>query len=159
MLRAGRAREAYDFLVSVRPEIAEFDDIAPGRQGIAMQWAAIGLMSGFETVENRREAWLRFTGRLDALGIPWKEFGDEAYVWDYVMRDQIEAAVDHYLEHDLTAPLAKNLDRHRKLHAALFGPVYEDPRVAAGLAADAERFAGLRDEVRAMLQRPEWNNP
>jgi hypothetical protein len=33
------------------------------------------------------------------------------------------------------------------------------PRVVAGLAADAERFAEVREEVRAMLQRPEWNNP
>jgi len=159
MLRAGRAREAYDFLVSVRPEIAEFDQIAPGQQGLTMQWAAIGLMSGFDTVENRREAWLQFTGRLDELGIPWKEFDDDAYVWDYVMRGRIEEAVNHYLEHGLKEPLADNLNRHRKMHAALFGPVYEDPRVAASLAEDAERYSQLREEVRTMLQRPEWNNP
>ena len=159
MLRAGRAREAYEFLVSLRPEIAEFGDIASGQQGMIMQWAAIGLMSGFDTFETRREAWLQFTGRLDALGIPWKDHGDGSYVWDYVMRGEIEQAVDHYLEHELTAPLAEKLDRHRKLHSAVFGPVYENPRIAAGLAADAERFAELQEDVRAMLQRPEWNNP
>ena len=41
----------------------------------------------------------------------------------------------------------------------LFAPVYEDPRVAALLAEDAERFAALREEVRDMLQQPEWENP
>jgi len=41
----------------------------------------------------------------------------------------------------------------------VFAPVYEDPRVAAGLREDAERFAVLREEVSEMLQRPEWNNP
>ncbi len=75
------------------------------------------------------------------------------------MRGRIEEAVDHYLEHGLKEPLADNLNRHRKMHAALFGPVYEDPRVAASLAEDAERYSQLREEVRTMLQRPEWNNP
>jgi hypothetical protein len=75
------------------------------------------------------------------------------------MKGETEKAIDSYLEYELTAPLAKNLDRHQKLLNAVFGPVYEDPRVAAGLAADAERFADLREEVRVMLQRPEWNNP
>ena len=159
MLRAGRAREAYDFLVSLRPEITDFDKIAPGEQGMIMQWAAIGLMSGFDTLENREAAWLRFTGTLDELGLPWKAFDNESYVWDYVMRGQTEQAVDYYLEHVLTAPLANDLDRHRKMHYAVFAPVYEDMRVAAGLATDTERYAALREEVRAMLQRPEWNNP
>jgi hypothetical protein len=76
-----------------------------------------------------------------------------------VMKGETEKAIDSYLEYELTAPLARNLDRPRKLLKAVFGPVYEAPRVAAGLAADAERFAEVREEVRAMLQRPAWNNP
>jgi hypothetical protein len=37
--------------------------------------------------------------------------------------------------------------------------VYEDPRVAAKLIEDAKRYAEVREEVREMLQRPEWSNP
>jgi TolB-like protein len=144
MLREGRAREAFDFLVSVRPEITRYDEIAAGQQGLIMQWASIALMSGFETFENRKVAWLQFTGQLDALGIPWnRDPSDGSLTWDYVMKGETEKAID----------------RPQKLLNAVFGPVYEAPRVAAGLAADAERYAEVREEVRAMLQRPEWNNP
>ena len=144
----------------MRPEITRFDEIAPGTQGLDMQWAAIGLMSGFESFENRKTAWNQFTGRLDALGIPWKDDPtDGSQVWDFMMNGEVEQATDYYLEHYLTAPLAWNLDRHRKRHYQVFAPMYEDLRVAAALIEDAERFAKVREEVRAMLQRPEWNNP
>jgi hypothetical protein len=125
-----------------------------------MQWASIVVMSGFESFENRKAAWDRFTGQLEAQGFPWKnDPADENYTWDYLMNGEVDKAVDHYLEYELTEPLANNLDRHRKVHYAVFGPLYEDPRVAAKLAEEAERFAEVREEVRAMLQRPEWNNP
>ena len=160
MLRNGRAQEAYDFLVSVRPEITSYDQIPADIQGLIMQWASIVVMSGFESFENRKEAWDRFTGQLEAQGFPWKnDPADENYTWDYLMNGEVDKAVDHYLEYELTEPLANNLDRHQKVHYAVFGPLYEDPRVAAKLAEEAERFAEVREEVRAMLQRPEWNNP
>ena len=160
MLRNGQAQEAYDFLVSVRPEITSYDQIPADIQGLIMQWASIVVMSGFESFENRKEAWDRFTGQLEAQGFPWKnDPADENYTWDYLMNGEVDKAVDHYLEYELTEPLANNLDRHQKVHYAVFGPLYEDPRVAAKLAEEAERFAEVREEVRAMLQRPEWNNP
>jgi len=160
MLEAGRAREAYDFLVSVRPEITRLEQISPDIQGLIMQWASIGAMSGFESFENRQAAWRRFSGQLDAQGFPWKlDPASEDYTWDFIMNGEVEQAIDHYLQYELTEPLAKNLNRHRKLHYQFFGPVYEDPRVTAKLAEEAERYAAVREEVRAMLQRPEWNNP
>jgi TolB-like protein len=160
MLQAGRAREAYDFLVSVRPEITNYEQITPDIQGLIMQWAAIDAMTGFESFENRKAAWQRFTSGMDAVGFPWKQDpADENYTWDYLMNGEVEQAIDHYLEYELNEPLALNLDRHRKLHYHIFGPVYEDPRVAAKLTEDAERYAEVREEVRTMLQRPEWNNP
>lgn len=160
MLREQRAREAYDFLVSVRPEITQYDQIPPDIQGLIMQWASIGLMTGFETFENRQATWKQFTGQLDAMGFPWKRDDSDAnYTWDFLMNGDLEQAIDHYLEYELNEPLARNLNRHRKFLYALYGPIYEDPRVAAGLIEDAERFAALREEVREMLRRPEWENP
>ena len=160
MLRNGRAQEAYDFLVSVRPEITSYDQIPADIQGLIMQWASIVVMSGFESFENRKEAWDRFTGQLEAQGFPWKnDPADGNYTWDYLMNGEVDKAVDHYLEYELTEPLANNLDRHQKVHYAVFGPLYEDPRVAAKLAEEAERFAEVREEVRAMLQSPEWKQP
>jgi len=160
MLQVGRAREAYDFLVSVRPELTRYDQVARGNQGLTMQWASIAAMSGFESFENRQAAWNSLTGSLDAQGFPWKlDPSDKNYTWDYLMNGEVEQAIDHYLEYDINEPLAKNLDRHRKRLYPVFAPVYDDPRVAARLIADAERFSEVREEVREMLRKPEWNNP
>ena len=160
MLQAGRAQEAYDFLVSVRPEITNYDQVPPDIQGLIMQWASIAAMSGFESLDTRKAAWNRFTGQLDARGFPWKKDpADGNFTWDYLMNGEVDQALDHYLEYELTEPLASNLERHRKGLYAVFGPIYEDPRVTAKLADEARRFTGVREQVRAMLQRPEWNNP
>ncbi len=158
MLRADRAREAYDFLLSVRPEISQYDQIAPGIDGLIMQWASIGLMTGFETFENRQAAWNRFTSQLDALGFPWRQDpADRNHTWNFLMNGEVEQAIDHYLKYELTEPLAGNLNRHRKPLYALYAPVYEDPRVATKLIEDAERYARVRDEVREMLAGEEWS--
>jgi len=158
MLWTDRAREAYDFLLSVRPEISQYDQIAPGIEGLIMQWASIGLMTGFETFENRQAAWNRFTSQLDALGFPWRQDpADRNHTWNFLMNGEVEQAIDHYLKYELTEPLAGNLNRHRKPLYALYAPVYEDPRVAAKLIEDAERYAQVREEVREMLAGEEWS--
>ena len=158
MLETNRAREGYAFLAGVRPEITDYDHLPPGRQGLVTQWASIALMSGFETLENRKAAWDRFTAQLDAKGLPWKpDPAHGSYTWDYLMNGQVDEAVDHYLQYELNEPLAENLNRHRKGLYAVFAPVYEDPRVATRLAEDAERYAALREQVRDMLHGPEWS--
>jgi TolB-like protein len=160
MVQNGRAREAYEFLASVRPEITQYDQVPSDMQGLMTQWASIGAMSGFETFENRKAAWNQFTGRLDELGFPWRRTASSGnYTWDHLINGDVEQAVDHYLEYELAQPVAKNLSLHRKPLYALFAPVYEDPRVAARLIERAERFAEVREDVRTMLQQPEWNNP
>jgi len=114
-------------------------------------------MGGFETFENRQAAWIRFDEALNSSGFPAKYDPAHGYhTWDALMRGDVEEAAKHVLEHELNRPLAGNLHRVGKPFAAVFGPVYEDPRVAAKLAEDAERYAQLRVEVRSMLQNPEW---
>jgi tetratricopeptide (TPR) repeat protein len=160
MLEQGRAEEAYNFLVSVRPEITRYDEVAPGLHGLILQWASIGLMSGFRPENERLEAWTQFTDAMTELGFPWNlDPSDSNITWDLLMRGQTEEAIEHYLEYEMQEPLAKNLDRHRKRFSALYGPVYDDPRAAAKLIEDAKRYAELREQVREMLQRPEWSNP
>lgn len=158
MLKLDRAREGYEFLASLRPEITRYETVMPDIQALALQWASIVLMSGFESFETRRAAWLQFADKLDAQGFPWKQDPtDEAFVMDYLMRGENEQAIEHYLQYEMTKPLARELERPSKPLYALYAPVYEDPRVAAQLAADAERYAVIRRDVIAMLHRPEWS--
>jgi TolB-like protein/Tfp pilus assembly protein PilF len=158
MMQHGRAKEAYDFLTSVRPEIKQYDQIPSDINGLQTQWASIVLLSGFETFENRKAVWDEFSGRLGESNYPWKKTSkSENYTWDYLMNGKIDQAIDHFLEHELAMPVSKNLGLHRKPLYALFAPVYEDDRVAARLIERSERFAELRRNVRTMLQQPDWS--
>lgn len=160
MLKEEKAREAYEFMVSVRPEITQYEKASPDMQGLIMKWGSLAAMSGFESFENRKAAWNRFANQLKAQGVPWiRDPADEFHTWNYLMNGEVEQAVDHFLKYELSEPLAENLDRHFKRNYQVFAPVYDDPRVAAKLSQDAVRYQAMREEVRAMLQRPEWQNP
>ncbi|MBT8070438.1 MAG: tetratricopeptide repeat protein [Gammaproteobacteria bacterium] len=156
MLDNGRAREAYDLLVSVRPEITDYSALPTGIEGMMMQMASIRLMTGFESFDTRKEAWLQLTSNLDALGFPWREPKTGIVTDDYLMTGNIPAAVENYL-YRLSLPMAGNLQRHKRFDKALYAPVYENPEVAARLAQLDVEFTQLREQVAQMLQQPEWN--
>jgi TolB-like protein/cytochrome c-type biogenesis protein CcmH/NrfG len=157
MLKTGQAREGYDFLVGVRPEITDFDRLPADHQGLLMQRAAIELMTGFETFENRKAAWSRHVAALEGTAAYKHDPSEAFHTEHHVMMGNHEQAVEHFLRYDMKVPLSQNLDRAHKRLYAVFAPVYEDPRVIPVLARDAARYAELREEVVAMLQRSEWN--
>ena len=47
MFQAGTMKEGYDFLVSVRPEITNYEVLPLDFKGRIMQWFSINLMTGF----------------------------------------------------------------------------------------------------------------
>ena len=157
MQRSGRSREGYDFLLSVRPEIANLDEIPEDPRGLSMQWALIDLMSGFASFEERKTAWIRFDRALEAMGFPDQRDPTAEYqVWNHVMRGETGQAIDHFLEYELSRPLAEWLERPLRQFPLTLGEVYADPRVDAALNADARRLEEFRTEVQGMLQGPEW---
>jgi TolB-like protein len=157
MMARNQAREAYDFLASVRPETSDYAHLSDDIQGLLMQWACIALMSGFESFETRKAAWRSFSDQMNAMGFPWMQDPDSPnHTMNFLVNGETDKAIEHYLEHRLTRPLAKNLRRHERPMTQLYGPVYGDPRVAAALNEEGRRFAQWRDEVREMLRGPEW---
>ena len=157
MSRAGRSREAYDFLVSVKPEIADFEQMMTDEHSMIMRWASFTLIADFDPAEVRIAKWKKFTGQIEAMGFPWKKEPDDGnWTWDYLMLGETDKGIEHYIEYRLKRPLAWNLNRHTRPMRPIFKPVYEDPRVKKALDAQEQRFAELRIEVRDMLQKPEW---
>ena len=157
MLEADRAPEAYDYFVSLRPEVADYERLAGDVHGMVMQWVSFYLLADFESFEYRKTAWQAFSTQLDAMGFPWRN--DPAnlnHTTDFLLTGELDKAIEHYLEHRLAQPLARNLLRHKRPFYPLYGPIYDDPRVAARLDDEARRYALVREEVREMLLRPEW---
>jgi TolB-like protein len=155
MLDSGRARQAYDFLVSVRPEISDYANVPSDLQGLLMQMASVRLMTGFESLETRESAWLQMTANFDARGFPWRDPKGSMVTDNAIITGDIPAAVDNAI-YRLSLPMARNLNRHKRMDQTFYAPLYEDPAVAARLAQLDTEFAQLREQVSEMMQEPEW---
>ena len=156
MFKAGTEKEGYDFFVSVRPEITNYEVLPSDFKGRLMQWISIGLMTGFESFEFRKQAWLKHAAALDARGVPWRQPERAATTWDNIMKGDIDSAAEHYLEHRLSQPMASNLNMHKRGFEPFLREVFADPRVAARLAKKDTEFAQLRRTVSELMLEPEW---
>jgi TolB-like protein len=156
MLDSGKAKQAYDFLVSVRPDIADYSTLPVGLEGVMMQLVSIILMTGFESPEVREQAWLQIVSHWEAMGFPWRDPKSPRVMNDYIITGDIPAAVESYLFR-LNMPMANNLQRHKRWDKTFYAPVYDDPGVAARMSQLDKEFALLRDQVSEMMQEPEWN--
>ena len=156
MLDSGKAKQAYDFLVSVRPEIADYSTFPAGLEGVIMQLVSIILMTGFESVEVREQAWLQVVSHWEAMGFPWRNPKSPRLMNHYIITGDIPAAVENYLFR-LDLPMAVNLQRHKRWDRTFYAPLYEDPLVAARLSQLDQEFAQLREQVSEMMQEPEWD--
>jgi TolB-like protein/Tfp pilus assembly protein PilF len=153
MMDSGKARQAYDFLVSVRPEIADYSALPVGLEGLMMQIASVRLMTGFESFEKREQAWLQIVSHWEALGFPWRDPKSNRVMDNYIITGDIPAAIENYLFR-LNLPMAVNLQRHKRWDKTLYAPLYEDPVVAARLSQLDTEFAQLREQVSEMMQEP-----
>ncbi|MDX1460520.1 MAG: tetratricopeptide repeat protein [Xanthomonadales bacterium] len=157
MTASGRGEEAWAFLQSTWPEVVNYGEVPPDFQGLAMQWISFPLRLDFQPQQALVDDWNRLTGTFEAMGFPWKrDPADENWIWDYLLNGQTDKAIEHYLEHRIDQPLARNLRRHLRPMKPLYGPVWDDPRVANALADEDRRLASLKDEVRDLLQGEEW---
>ena len=157
MLERGKAKEAYDFLVSVRPEIVNYDALPKDMNGLNMQWSSNGLMSRFAPYEEHQEAWKAMAAAADATGFPWRNPKNPDYLWILVFEGDIEGAANFILETLLANPLTANLDNALSVEALLFPEVFADPRIQARMTEIRQEYESLRQQVRAMLASPEWN--
>lgn len=156
MLDSGKAKQGYDFLVSVRPEIADYGVPPADLEGLMMQLASIRLMTGFEIHEVRERAWLQMVSHWEAMGFPWKDPKSSRMMDNYIITGDIPAAIDSYLFR-LNMPMARNLKRHKRRDTTFYASLYQDPGVAARMSQLDKEFAQLRDQVSEMMQEPEWN--
>lgn len=157
MMESQRPKDAFDFLVSVRPEIIHFEEMPRDIRGMLMQWASIGLMTNFESGETSKNAWSKFIVNLDKTGFPWDDPDNWAYVWDKYMGGDIVTATNTILEHQFSQPLASDLEMYKPITKRIFKEVYADPRITARLAELGKEHEQFRNQVRELMLEPEWN--
>jgi TolB-like protein len=157
MLEAGRAREGYEFLLSVRPDISNYEVMPADPQGEVMQRYSILLMTGFDTFEARLATWNAFTANWDKKGYPWRNPRFWDFTWDRIINGDIETATENFLQYQLTLPVATTLWRREDHLRPFFEEMMSDPRVVAGMVEFNKEYDRIRKDVQEMLQEPEWN--
>jgi len=154
-LALGRNRQAYDFLVGVRPEVADFDQPPPDLHALLMRGAAITLMTGFADPAETRSRWEALVTQAEASGFHWRD-DPLAVVEDHIMRRETQQAIEVALNDDLSQPFATWPNRADIYRLPLYSEITADPAVAARLAELDRQKARVREQVSEMLQRPEW---
>jgi len=157
MMESNQSQQAYEFLVSVRSEITDYAILPSDFNGMMMQFGSIGLMSGFESREVQKDAWLKLAANLDKTGFPWRDVDDFNMVWDLFIKGDVEAATLSYLEHGLNEPMATDLEMHNPKAKLIFPELFADPRVVTRLAELGKEHERLRQQVQELLLEPEWN--
>jgi TolB-like protein/Tfp pilus assembly protein PilF len=155
MSKAGRYREAYDFLVGLRPEIASFEKLPKDIQGMLMQWVSIELMSGFRSPEERKAAWEPFANNLRTNGSWWFDDPLDQAV-DFFFMGDLDAAIEK-LREDIAQPLATWPVRAQEWSDPIWSPITSDPEVTARLSEMNREKQQAREQIMAMLEEPEWN--
>ena len=155
MTKSGREREAYDFLLSVRPELEEFANFPGDYKGLQMQRRMIFLMSAFKSPEEVRMTWLEYTANLDRSFPRWREITTNQ-VLDELMQGRLDEAERLAIDVHLSQPIAGNLRRVEQLQSPEFGVINQRPELLARMSEAQMEKAKLRDGVNEMMQQPEW---
>jgi len=155
MSKSGRQREAYDFLLSVRPELEDFATFPGDYNGMAMQRHMIFLMLAFRPPEEVQQAWLQYTAVMDQAFPRWREITANQ-VLNELMQGRLDEAERAAIDVHLSQPVASNLHRVEQMQGAEFAAINQRPELLARMTAIQQEKAGLRDGVSELLQKPEW---
>ncbi len=155
MSKSGREREAYDFLLSVRPELEDFASFPGDYRGAIMQRHMLILMSAFKSPEETRKAWLDWASVMDQAFPRWREIAINQ-VLDELMQGRPDEAERVAIDVYLAKPIASNLRAVEDLQAPVFGVITQRPELMARMSEVQKEKTKLRDGVSEMMQKPEW---
>ncbi len=155
MSKNGRQQEGYEYLVSVRPELADFTNFPGDFKGLIMQRFMVFLMTGFETPEKIHEAWLGYSASADRSFPRWREFPVNQ-VLDLIMQGRLDEAERLAIDVHLSQPIATNIRRIENLRSPVFGAINQRPELLARMTEVEQERDRLRDGVSEMLLEPEW---
>jgi hypothetical protein len=153
---ASRDREGLEFLERVRPDVADYSTLPADQQGAAMQWAAILFAHRVLGPEVSQQRWRQYANNVEASGAGWQEDDQFFGLMAPVFEGDLESAVRFALENSLSEPVASWIRLNQAYRIPIFEPLTSDPRVAARLAERDRELERAKREVKAMLQRPEW---
>jgi len=156
MSNSGRHQEAYEFLLSIRPELADFTHFPGNYQGLQIQRYLFILGTTFKSAEESKQYWLAYSANMDR-GFPrWREF-TSTQLLDLIMQGKLDEAERFAIDVHLSKPVATNIRRVDDLREPIFGAINQRPEVLARMTAVEQEKAGLSDGISELLLDSEWN--
>jgi tetratricopeptide (TPR) repeat protein len=151
----GREQEAYDFLLSVRPELEDFATFPGDWKGLQMQRRMVRLMVAFKSPEEAQQAWLDHSNTMDRAFPRWRTFIENQLV-DNIMQGRTDEAERLAIDVYLSQPIASDLRRVEDLQLPEYRAINQRPELIARMAEVQLEKTRLRDGVSEMMQKPEW---
>jgi TolB-like protein/Tfp pilus assembly protein PilF len=155
-LRRGEAREAFQHLGSMAPTAQNWGEMTPNGAVWNLRFQSMYLLTELESEADVRAAWADMSELMDATGWTWREPGNGFVTFDALVRGDLEAAISNEIDHALKQPVALAPNTHKREAAAIYQPLYADPRVIAALAEREREVAAAREAVIAMMASDEW---
>jgi hypothetical protein len=156
MMEQGRAREAFDFLASLYPGIAEHEKAPASIKESVTRGTGLRLMTQFAPREEVLAAQDLYLKHLQAAEVPWLDSAGFR-VGQLLVRGEIEQAKSIALNEQLAEDVASSLDLGYRYQRGLYRELAQQPEVAARLREREDEVAMLRNEVETMLLKPEWD--
>ena len=156
MMKQGRAREAFDFLASLFPGIADHEKPPEDLKATLVRSAGILLMTQFAPREELLVAQDLYQKHLQAAGVPWLD-SPNYRVSQHLVRGETEQAKTIALNEQLSEGVASSLELRYRYQNSLYRELAQQPEVAARLRQREIDLASLRSEIETMLLKPEWN--
>jgi adenylate cyclase len=155
MSKNGRQQEAYDFLLSTRPELGDFTKFPGDYKGLMTQRRLLLLMSAIKPPEETRQAWLDYASVMDQAFPRWREIAYNQ-VLEKLMQGRPDEAERMAIDVYLSRPVASDLRAVEKLQQPLFGVITQRPELMARMSEVQKEKAEMRDGVSEMMLDPEW---
>ena len=156
MIDQNRAKEAYDFLISLYPEADDYTRETKDLKVSAVRNAIIELLPHFAAAEEFITARdLKYKHDLEA-GYPWLD-SPRYRIKKHLLYGEIDQAKIVVLEEDISRDVAKSLYAQIKYQSPVYRELAQMPEVAARLNERQEEMTTIRNEVETMLLQPEWN--
>jgi TolB-like protein len=154
MHRLGRSQEAADFLESLVPNVFDTTFLPANWEQGELKFASFALLQDLVSREEFIERLKSYIATLDAAGIPWRD--DKILLMNVEFNHgNFEAAKALFIE---IAGESKTTETWWT--AFIENPwrteLHNDPEIAAILANRERELAALREELKTMFQRPEW---
>lgn len=156
MSEMDQAKAAYDFLLTTRPDLADFSQLPSDYLGGQMQSAMIMLMYSFAAPEDTQMAWQQFSNNMDKSWPRWRNF-ELIEVIELIINGKPDEAERVLLEKVFSQPVTTNLERTVLIRPPFFESINQRPEVTARVAEIDAEVAAISKQVSEMLLEPEWN--